>query len=164
MEQLAQKWCLVKFLEDVSEGVEFSKQAWPLHITLADVFAVDWEATGLLDQLTLMLGSQKPLRTIAMEDTHFGPSETPVQVTLLQMSSEFQLLHNGLIDLLASAGAVFNTPQYTKSGFVAHSTVQKHARLHKGDVIDIDNLSIIDMYPLEDGNLRKLVKTIQLGT
>jgi 2'-5' RNA ligase len=159
-----QKWTLIKLLEPMDEGTEFHHEDWPLHVTLADVFAVDWESSGLLEKLALLLAKHKPVELTADDDTSFGPPERPTQVTLLHMTLELRALHNDIIGLLISAGAVFNTPQYTKEGYIAHSTVQKHARLHKGDIVSIDNLTLVDMFPHGDGEQRKIVKTMPLST
>jgi len=160
MPKFTQKWALITFLEPVADGTEFSWKDWPLHTTLADVFAVDWNDTNLTGRLAQLLSKQKPLETVAGEDTYFGPPESPVQVTLLQKSSELQNLHNDVVNLLKSAGAVFNTPQYTGEGYVPHSTVQKHARVYADDTVKIGSLTIVDMFPNGDGYQRKLVKTI----
>jgi hypothetical protein len=57
----------------------------------------------------------------------------------------------------------FNNPEYTGSGFRAHSTVQPHARLDIGDTTTIKNLALIDMFPNKDASMRKVLKIFKLA-
>jgi 2'-5' RNA ligase len=163
MQKFTQKWTFITLLEPVAEGTEFFWKNWPLHVTLADVFAVDWENTNLLEKLTMLLASRKPIQTVAGDDTYFGPTQDPVRVTILSKTAELQSLHNDIISLLKGAHAVFNTPQYVGEGYLPHCTVQKRARLHKGDAVQIDSLTIVDMFPGGDGYQRKLFKTVKFS-
>ncbi len=162
MQKYTQKWTLIKLLELVDEGSEFFWKNWPLHVTLVDTFAVDWEKTNLFEKLSALLAKQKPVEVVAGDDEYFGPQKQ-IQVTTLKMTPELQSLHNDIIALFKSVNAVFNEPQYVGEGFVAHSTVQKHARLHKGDIVKIDELTIVDMFPHGDGEQRKLLRTIKFS-
>lgn len=157
-----QKYVLVKLLEQMDEGTEFSASNWPLHVTLASNFVVDWETTGLFEKLSMLLAEREPVKAVAGSDEYFGPQKQ-VHVTLLEMSSELASLHNDIIALLKSVGAVFDEPRYLEAGYRAHSTVQRHARLHKGDAVNIDELTIIDMFPHNDINRRKVLRTIKLA-
>src|SRR6266852_980706 len=141
-----QKYVLVSLLEKMDEGTEFPATNWPLHVTLASNFVVDWERTNLLEKLSALLAGRKPIVTTAGDDEHFGPQKQ-VHVTLLEMSDELKSLHNDIIALLKSVGAVFDEPQYLEDGYRAHATVQRHVRLHKGDTVHINALTIVDMFP-----------------
>lgn len=157
-----QKYVLIKLLEKVEEGTEFPATNWPLHVTLASNFVVDWENTNLFDKLSALLADCKPVEAIVGDDEHFG-AQKQIHVTLLEMNQELASLHNDIIALLKSVGAVFDEPQYLEEGFRAHATVQPHARLHKADRIIIDELTIVDMFPHNDISRRKLLKTIKLS-
>jgi 2'-5' RNA ligase len=157
-----QKYVLVKLLETIDEGTEFSARNWPLHVTIASNFAVDWEATGLFEKLRSLLAKQKPVTTTAADDEYFG-SQKHIHVTLLDMSSELRSLHNDIIALLKGVGAVFDEPHYREANFRAHATVQPHARLHKGDHITINDITIVDVYPHNDIQQRKILRTIELS-
>lgn len=163
MRKFSQKWCLVSFLEPVEEGFEFHRGDCPLHITLADTFAVNWDTTDLLNKLTVLLAEQKPVEVVAGDDAFFGPSDEPVQVAVMKNIPELQALHDRVIKELKNAKAVFNNPQYVGKGYGPHSTVQKHTRLHKGDTVKIDNMTLIDMFPNGDAQQRKVVKSIKFS-
>lgn len=158
-----QKYVLVKFLEAVAEGAEFPASAWPLHLTIIPNFSVDWEKRDLPGKISTLLATRETFSVTAAEDEHFGPhGET--RVTVLNVDSKLVSLHNDLIALLEEENAVFDTPQYIKEGYRAHITIQKHARLNRGDHAVIDNVSVVDMYPLGDIRQRKLLQTIKLGS
>ena len=157
-----QKYAIIQLLEEMDDGTEFHMTSWPLHSSLADVFAVDWEGASMLEKLSELLSHEQKLETVADDDTYFGPPEKRVQVTLVKNTPELQSLHNKIVDLLEGAGGVFNEPEYTKEGFKPHSTVQKHARLHKGDTVKFNALTVVDMFPNGDIKQRKLLKTIKL--
>lgn len=157
-----QKYVLVSLLERMNEGTEFAATNWPLHVTLASNFVVDREATGLFEELSALLAERKPIVTTAGDDEHFGPQKQ-VHVTLLKMNEELKSLHNDIIFLLKNVGAVFDEPRYLEEGYRAHATVQSHARLHKGDMVHIDALTIVDMFPHNDISRRKLLETINLS-
>lgn len=157
-----QKYVLVKFLEPIPEGAEFPASNWPLHITLAANFVVDAEGTDLLARLSSLLAQQKPVKAIAGDDEYFGPQKQ-VHVTVIEPSPELQSLHGNVVALLESVGAVFDGPRYIKESYRAHATVQLNARLHKGDAITIDELTLVDMLPGGDSNQRKVLQTFILN-
>lgn len=157
-----QKYVIVKFLEQVDEGTEFPASSWPLHITLASNFVVDWENTDLFEKLSALLAKRKPVEATVGEDEYFGPQKQ-VHVTLLEMNEELTSLHNDIVALLKGCDAVFDEPQYLEKGYRAHATVQQHTRLHKGDAVRIDELTIVDMFPRGDISRRKVLRTIKLS-
>lgn len=157
-----QKYCLVKLLEKLDEGAEFTAiNYWPLHTTLASNFIVDWESTDLLNKLSDVLSNIKPVSVSAGEDEFFG-GERKTQVTVLDMNEELMSLHKQIIKTLKEAGAIFDEPQYNEDGYRAHATVQKGHRLNKGDNLLIDEVTIVDMFPNQDITRRKILKTIKL--
>lgn len=158
-----QKYCLVKLLEPLKEGDEFTAiNYWPLHITLASNFMVDWEATNLFDKLTSVLSSVKPVSVVAGNDDYFG-GERKTQVTLMNMTPELMSLHKQIIKTLKDAGAIFDEPQYNDDGYRAHATVQKAHRLNEGDAVLIDEITIVDMFPNQDITRRKILRTMKLA-
>ena len=158
-----QKYCLVKLLEPLKEGDEFTAiNYWPLHITLASNFMVNWETSDLFNKLTGVLSDIKPATVGAGDDEFFG-GERKIQVTVIDMTPELMTLHKQIIITLKDAGAVFDEPQYNEDGYRAHATVQKAHRLNKGDSILIDEVTIVDMFPNQDITRRKILKTIKLG-
>ena len=162
MVSFTQKYTIIQLLEDMPEDAEYSTNEWPLHVTIADTFAVDWQGGILLDELTELLARHKTVLSKASRDEYFGPKKE-TQVTLLDMSKDLLDLHNDLIDFLKKAGALFNDPQYLGSGFRAHATVQPHARLQAGDWVKFNELTLIDMFPGGDPYQRKLLKKMKLS-
>jgi hypothetical protein len=73
-------------------------------------------------------------------------------------------LHVDVIERLEKGGLALNDPQFSKEGFVPHSTVQLHARLNKGDTVVIDTLSIIDFFPDNNAYERKVLATIPFNS
>lgn len=162
MQKFSQKYAIIAPLEKIDEGSEFLSSNWPLHITIADTFAIDLDATNFLDKLSTHLAKQRAITTVAGDDDYFG-AQKQTQVTLLGTNRELLDLHYLVVALLKSASAVFNEPHFTGAGYKPHATVQRHARLHKGDSVRIGELSLIDMFPGSDPYLRKVIKTIRLS-
>lgn len=158
MEKFTQKYTIVQFLEDIPEGSSFSANNWPLHITLIDVFAIHWDVPTMTEKLTRFTKNQAPIPSTAKSDTMLGPQKQ-VRVTLLEKTNELIKLHNSLITLFEQGGLKPNNPQFVKTGFLPHATVQKHARLRKGDQVFFNALSLVDFFPNEDPYQRKVLKT-----
>lgn len=97
-----------------------------------------------------------------MDDAFFG-AEGQTKVVLLKKTASLMKLHIDLIDLLEKGTLTLNDPHYARDGFLPHATVQKHARLHRGDVVAFTALSIIDMFPNENPYTRKVMKTIKIS-
>lgn len=157
-----QKYVIAKFLEPIADGTEFDANSWPLHVTLVAKFVVDRKSVDLFDKLAKLAANENGVTTNAGDDDYFG-SQQQVHVTTLVMTSELQSLHNDIIALLKSIGATFDAPQYQEEGYRAHATVQTNKRLHKGDVVVIDGLTIVDMFPDDDIDRRRTMRTFRLG-
>jgi hypothetical protein len=161
MPQFTQKYTIVQLLEPLNEGDEYAPADWPLHVTLADIFSINCTVDELTAQLAEMLRARTPPRAVAGHDEYFGVNQQ-TKVTILEMSEELITLHYDLIALLQGCGAVFNTPQYIEAGFRAHATVRPHLRLKPGAEVQFKALTIIDFFPDQDPNRRKVLKTIPL--
>jgi hypothetical protein len=161
MEKFSQKYTIINLLEDIPEGAAFASSNWPLHVTLAGTFAVELD-DDLRHDLATLTADCPPIITTAAHDEHFGP-EQQTDVTTLNMNSELVTFHNSVIKLLKKAGAMFNDPQYIEDGYRAHVTVQRHGRLHAGDLVTIDNLTIVDMFPGNDPYRRRVLNTSRLS-
>lgn len=69
---------------------------WPLHTTLADVFAINRQ-TSHIDELFISKYSQyPPVKTTALQDSILGTT----QVVLLDKTQELFRLHSGMVALL----------------------------------------------------------------
>jgi 2'-5' RNA ligase len=156
-----QKYVLVTFLRPLADGTEFMVGHWPLHTTLVANFAVDLHATELPQKLAQLFANHKPLQTVAIHDDHFGP-EGQVHVTRLQLTAELASLHNQAVELIRGNGAVFDEPEYLQNGYKPHVTVQSNGRVRENDVIHIDEVSLVDMFPRGDIRGRKVMRTFKL--
>lgn len=162
MHTFTQKYTIIQLFEEASEGTQFTSTNWPLHTTVVDTFAIDWNAPTMIRKLKRLLGAYPQATSVAKEDTFFGP-EKQTQVVLLKKTDSLVKLHYDVIALLKEGGLKLNDPQFAREGFLPHATVQKHARLHKGDRVTFSALSLIDMFPDKDPYQRKVLKTIKLA-
>lgn len=151
--QYSQKYALVQFFEQTVEGQTFPMTDWPLHITLADVFAVDI-TTDLMNDLTAYVATFSYIVTHVAGDGTLGTTD----VWLLENTPELQAFHEDLVDILEKHGAKFNTPEFTRHGFIPHITKQHGWDLKAGDTVSIDLLSLVDMFPDADWQQRRIVK------
>ena len=84
-------------------------------------------------------------------------------MVLLGRTESLIKLHLDVLETLKDGELALNDPQFACDGFLPHATVQKHARLDKGDNVQFTALSIIDMFPNEDPYMRKVLKTVKIG-
>jgi hypothetical protein len=155
----SQKYCLVSFINPIDINTEFSMEDWPLHITLADVFSVDLTGTNTQSQLTELLTYQRAFKIFAHKNAILGTKE----VTLIKDSVQLRELHESIIDLLETNRAYFNTPEFTREGFLPHCTIQKTGRLKIKDEVLINCISLIDMFPGGEWQKRKVLSVIRLN-
>lgn len=162
MQKFTQKYTIVQFIEDTPEDTRFSASNWPLHVTVADVFAITWDVPLMTEKLTRLLSKRAPAKSVVEDDRLFG-DQGQIRVVLLRKTEDLVMLHYDVIGLLEQGGWKPNSPRFAKEGFLPHSTVQKHARLSKGDEVIFDALTVIDMFPDEDPYQRKVIGTIKIG-
>ncbi len=153
----SQKYTLVAFLKPIDEGIEFEMSDWPVHVTLADVFAIDIH-NGIEALLATLLSNQPAVSIKAGKESILGSAK----VILLESNDAITNLHNRIIDVLVSKDAIFNSPEYTRNGFLPHSTIQPSGRLNEGDIEFIKSISVVDMFPGGDWRQRKVVRTFNL--
>jgi 2'-5' RNA ligase len=163
MQPFTQKYAIIQLFENVAEGTEFPASDWPLHSTIADTFAIDWDVTTMVEKLTKLFEGHAQA-TSEVEDDRFFGNNGQVQVALIKKTDDLVKLHYDVIELLEQGGWKPNDPQFAKEGFLPHSTVQSQGRLNKGDVVIFNMLSIIDMFPNQDPYQRKVLKTIKIGS
>lgn len=162
MQAFTQKYAIIQLFEEVAEGTEFPATNWPLHSTIADTFAIDWNIPTMTEKLVELLKDHPQATSVAEDDRFFGDNGQ-VQVALIKKTNSLVKLHYDIIELLEQGGWKPNDPQFAKGGFLPHSTVQPRGRLKKGDEVTFDALSIIDMFPNEDPYQRKILKTIRIN-
>lgn len=162
MQQFTQKYTIIQLFKDIPEGTQFSASNWPLHVTIADTFAIDWDVPTMVEKLTQLLSSRTSATSVVENDRFFG-DQRQVRVALLKKTDDLVKLHQDVIKVLERGGWKPNDPQFAKEGFLPHSTVQKHTRLNKGDEVIFNALTIIDMFPGEDPYQRRVIKTIKIS-
>ena len=162
MQQFTQKYTIIQLFKDIPEGTQFSASNWPLHVTIADTFAIDWDVPTMVEKLTQLLSSRTSATSVVENDRFFG-DQRQVRVALLKKTDDLVKLHQDVIKVLERGGWKPNDPQFAKEGFLPHSTVQKHARLNKGDEVIFNALTIIDMFPGENPYQRRVIKTIKIS-
>jgi len=162
MQQFTQKYAIIQLFEDMLVGTQFGASSWPLHSTIADTFAIDWDVPAMVEKLTELLKNHAPA-TSEVEDDRFFGDDGQVQVALIKKTDDLVKLHYNVIALLEQGGWKPNDPQFAKEGFLPHSTVQLHGRLNKGEKVTFNALSIIDFFPDEDPYQRKVLATIKIG-
>ena len=162
MQQFTQKYTIIQLFKDIPEGTQFSASNWPLHVTIADTFAIDWDVPTMVEKLTQLLSSRTSATSVVENDRFFG-DQRQVRVALLKKTDDLVKLHQDVIKVLERGGWKPNDPQFAKEGFLPHSTVQKHTRLNKGDEVIFNALTIIDMFPGENPYQRRVLKTIKIS-
>lgn len=162
MQQFTQKYTIIQLFKDIPEGTQFSASNWPLHVTIADTFAINWDVPTMVEKLTQLLSSRTSATSVVENDRFFG-DQRQVRVALLKKTDDLVKLHQDVIKVLERGGWKPNDPQFAKEGFLPHSTVQKHTRLNKGDEVIFNALTIIDMFPGENPYQRRVIKTIKIS-
>lgn len=151
----SQKYCLIYFINPATSNAQFSMTDWPLHITIADVFAINL-TEDTFSNISQRIEKLKPTIIMPTDDAVLGDTK----VTLIKKSKELQLLHENVLDILEENGAIFNTPEYIREGFLPHSTIQGQSHIQP-NTICIDRLSLIDMFPNGDWRQRKVIDTFE---
>lgn len=155
----SQKYCLVYFVGSVGVGDEFVMTDWPLHVTLADIFAIDLKSSNIESKIMALAENLHPVQVVANADAILGTAH----VVMLQKSSELTELHKCIMDLLERNGATFNTPEFTRDGFLPHCTIQPSGRLYAGDELTIDSVALVDMFPGGDWQHRRIIGVFRFG-
>lgn len=161
MQKFTQKYTIICLLEYTEEGYEFPSNSWPLHTTLADTFAIKWDKETLKSKLVEIADTLRPVTTKAVRDEYFGPDQN-VHVVLLEKTEGLASMHYHIVNSLKKGDVIFNDPQHSEEGFLPHSTVQKHAQVKPKDIVKLENLALIDMFPNEDAYQRKVLKIVKL--
>lgn len=154
----SQKYALVHFISALENGTQFHMSDWLLHTTLADVFAINRRETDIDKKLAMLLAQTDHAETSAVDEGILGTT----RVMLLDKTPPLIRLHTDIVSLLEENGATFNNPEFTRNGFIPHSTIQKSGQLHAGDKITINSLSLVDMFPNGDWEQRRIIATFKL--
>lgn len=161
MEQFSQKWIIVALFDEVQEGTEFEYTDFPLHVTLAGVFATDKTGNQLANELAKILKDEHAIKIEGDQKAAFGPYHN-IPVMKVKKSPQLMALYARIYEFLADTGVTYNSPEYHGEGYQPHVTNQKSGYLQEGEQKILKSISLIDMYPDNDGYKRRVVKTIAL--
>jgi hypothetical protein len=156
-----QKYTVVQFIKPVRVGTKFTMDEWPAHITIADTFAANIDNT-LTQELGSFLAPEKNFVVKAGQESILGDANNPTRVVLIENSIDLQSLHNKLIHFLELRGAVFNSPEFTRKGFLPHCTFKNTPYLKKGELVKVHELSLIDLFVNGDWKLRKVLRSTEM--
>jgi 2'-5' RNA ligase len=155
---MAQKYVVVHFIDSASVPAEFSARAWPLHITLLANFTIGPELSRLQNQLAQYAASSKSIDLVADGEAQFGEQKN-VAVSLIRPDQPIVTMHKKLLAITSEFGAVYDEPTFTNDGYRPHATIQSTARLHDGQIIRMDNFTLVDMFPHDDIGRRAVMQT-----
>ena len=159
--KLTQKYAIIQLIEPLDDGFEFGFGEDPLHVTLADVFAVDGDSSVMVPALRESVSIAEPITAKVVGTEMFGPDRN-VQVKLVDRTEALVSLHEQVVEVLQKFNVQFNNPEFTLDGFKPHSTVQKSSELQDGDEVVFNALTLIDMFPDDDGYRRRVIATISI--
>lgn len=161
MEEFTQKWGVISLLENASEGSEFYFTDFPLHVTLAGVFAVDKSGQQLFVELNNFLARRTTLEIEADQKAMFGPNQD-VAVMKIKKTADLMALYLAVHLWLEDTKATYTTPQYEGEGYLPHSTFQNTGSLKPGEKRLLKSISLVDLFPNNNGYQRKIFGTIDL--
>ncbi len=158
----AQRYIIIKLLEQLHDGDEFFPENYPLHITIVPSFQLEHLNDVLLNKIKQLCGRFQAFTLTAGGDELFGPNRE-ARVTTMTMNDKIQELHDSLVSLLSDAGAIFDETQYMSDNYRAHATVRETIRLYKGESIIVDSITVVDKLPDGLPTKRKLLKTLNFS-
>jgi len=142
-------------------GDEFNSRDWPLHCTIAGVFALDLIDT-LLDEFATVTASHEAFQTATTDIDYFGPNES-VKVRLLAMTEKLNNLHNDVVTFIEQNNGVFNEPHFLRQDFAPHITMRGEAPDKNGAIV-FSQLTLVDMFPDADHTRRRVIASFPLST
>lgn len=155
----SQKYCLVQFLTPLEDDTEFDSSEWPLHSTIAGVFAIDWTSDRRAAFRQLLSDTPKT-NASTLHDDYFGP-DRDVHVMLVERTNELMKMHLRVINFIQQEGGRFNEPSYLNDAFRPHITIT-HEALTPQQKIHFHALTLIDMFPQRNHQRRRVMETIML--
>lgn len=174
----------VAFLEPVTEGLEFPRDDWPLHITLVKFDVVAQEtgpgaapetspeaspgdvpeaapADALAERIaTLMeapVAAALGSRVTVGFEAGFGRGES-IPVSLIEPSEPLQGLHKALVRMVAELPGRISTPGYTLESYRPHVSHLGEKRFNEGDVVVLDRIALVDMAPDGEHATRRILR------
>ena len=174
----------VAFMEPVTEGLEFPRDDWPLHITLvkfdvveprqeagttaeaaADAAAEvgeapvpgDWLAGKIATIMADPVAAVLGCPVTVGGEAGFGRAGS-IPVNLIEPSAALQSLHDALVRMVQELPGRISTPAYTLEGYRPHVSHHGDKRLHQGDTALLDRIALVDMAPDGGHATRRILK------
>ena len=160
---MSQKYVIVHFIDISNVPGEFPKSEWPLHVTLLANFTISLPLEELIQKLELYALEIVPFEIMSDGEDVFGPNQN-IAVSLIQQSESIRKVHADLSAISKALGAKYDELKFMGEGFRPHATKQINARLMDKQIIALNNFTLVDMYPDNDINRRRIIKTYKLGS
>ncbi|HSX34883.1 MAG TPA: 2'-5' RNA ligase family protein [Candidatus Saccharimonadales bacterium] len=135
---------LVHMLEPQAVGSYFSRERWPLHITLMPWFGAPATLRSQLHVGLNQVAQSQPAEQVVIGDQAlFGPNQD-VPVELLTEPGALQPLHEALLSLVQLLQLPLVNPQWTGENY------RPHIARYNGQHVDAgDAFTVADMYLVE---------------
>lgn len=143
-------------LRPLQVGDSFTLARWPLHLTVVPTFVAEGNLEAVVAIIKPLLQGGPPLELRVGADEGFGRAQR-IPVSLIEPTTELNALHRGLIAVLTARGAVFDDLDFIGSGYRPHITVTKLDRVQPGDLLRLEQATIVDMEPIGLQRLREVV-------
>lgn len=153
------RYVVVLPLAPLERGDEFTVADWPLHVTVVEPFESDATPAELVAALAPVALGSREIRTTAGEDAMFGRNRD-VPVSLIRDGGELRMLREDALAALAPHGLNLGR---VRQDFRPHVSAKRHGRLHSGDRVRFDRLTLIDMRPPTGSHHRAVVGVLGLG-
>lgn len=157
---MSQKYVIVHFVQSAKVPSEFSAKEWPLHITLLSNFQIS-HLPELEKELAVYAHNTNPFDVTANGEALFGPNKN-VAVSLIRPDESLIDMHKQLLSIATKLGAVYDEVAFIGEGYRPHATIQVKSRLLDGQKIMLSDFTLVDMYPNNDINRRRIIKTFSL--
>lgn len=134
---------VVHMLEPQAVGSYFSRQRWPLHITLLPwLAAAEPQVAQLRQQLQRLALAQPPLSLTVGEEAQFGPQQD-IPVNVIANQEALQPLHQALVNLAQLLQLPLAGANYTGKNFRAHISRYEERYASKGDQLAINDFYLV---------------------
>lgn len=147
------------FLERWPAGTEFPAGRLPLHLTLAGNFTVDADADAIL---TTIAGLGLAPTTARVGKTELFGRSGNVQVRVIERVGALRDIHSAIVNSLTGMGATFDTPGFNLDGFRPHITEVPGQTIP--ETVTVDSVTVIDLRPEGNRNLRRILGTAVLSS
>ncbi len=116
----------------------------------------------LKNELAAYAKQVEPFTITSYGKALFGPNKN-VAVSLIRPEKSILGMHNELLSIALKLSAIFDEPSFIAEGFRPHATIQLKSRLEDKQTIRVTDFTLVDMYPNNDINRRRIVETYTLS-